>query len=96
MPGIVHGPSVRPQIITCLLKEDLVSAPRAFVVVLVVAELFVCFFSSLEIGSSESEHETLAAFRTRNRTCHLYLVFGRNPAPYAIILAQGLGIIRYD
>ena len=74
----------------------LVSAPRAFVVVLVVAELFVCFFSSLEIGSSKSEHETLAAFRTRNGTCHLYLVFGHDPTPYAIIVVQDLDIIRYD
>jgi len=61
-----------------------------------VAELFVRFFSSLEIGSSKSEHETLAAFRTRNGTCHLYLVFGRDPAPYTLILVQGLDIIRYD
>jgi hypothetical protein len=74
----------------------LISAPRAFVVVLVVAELFVCFFSSLEIGSGKSEHEPLAAFGTRNGARHLYLVFGHDPAPHAIILVQGLDIMGYD
>jgi hypothetical protein len=74
----------------------LISAPRAFVVVLVMAELFVCFFSSLETGSGKSEHETLAAFGTRDGTCHLYLVFGHDPTPYAITLVQDLDIIRYD
>ena len=74
----------------------LVSAPRAFVVVLVVAELLVCLFSSLETGSGKSEHETLTAFGTRNGPCHLYLVFGHDPTLHAIVLVQGLDIIRYD
>ena len=74
----------------------LVSASRAFVVVIVVAELLVCLFSSLETGSGKSEHEALAAFGTRNGTCHLYLMFRHDSKPYATILVQGLDIIRYD
>jgi len=74
----------------------LISAPRAFVIVLVVAELFVRFFSSLETGSSKSEHETLATFRTRNGARRLYLVVGHDPTLYAIILVQVLDIVGYD